>query len=72
MNMFSTIDWAIKMLQNFSKFNPIVQYHFSLVPKYPSLIEKLNKVLSSYKGIMKICKQDDLSKDSAEKYNVIL
>lgn len=72
MNMFPTIDWAIKMLQNFSKLSPIEQFHFSFVPRNASLIEELNEVLSSYEDIMKICKQDGLSKDSAEKCKVIL
>lgn len=72
MNMFPTIDWAIKMLQNFSKLNLMEQYHFSFVPRNASLIEEQNEVLSSYEDIMKICKQDGLSKDNAKKCKAIL
>ena len=72
MNMFPTVDWAVRMLQNFSKLSPMEQYHFSFVPRNASLVEELDEVLSSYKDIMRICKQDGLSKANVNKCKAIL
>ncbi len=72
MNMFSTIDWARKMLQNYSRLTPLEKYHFSFVPRNASLIEELDEVLSSYEDIMQICKQNGLSKDNVAKCKDIL
>lgn len=72
MNMFPTIDWAVRMLQNFSKLNPVEQFHFSFIPRNANLVEELNEVLSSYEEIMRICKQDGLSKENVVKCRTIL
>ena len=72
MNLFQTIDWATKILQNFSKLNTLEQYHFSFIPRNASLVEELSEVLSSYADIMRICKQDGLSKENVDRCKSIL
>lgn len=72
MNMFPTIDWASRILENFHKLSATEKYHFSFVPRNASLVEELHEVLSSFSDIMRILKQDGLSQETAGKCKTIL
>ena len=72
MNLFPTIDWAGRMLQNFPKLGAVEKYLFSFVPRNAGLIEELDEVPSSYEEIMLICKRDGLSKDNVRKCEAVL
>lgn len=67
MNMYSTIDWAKKILQNYHRMNKDERYYYSFVPRNASLVEELDEVLTLYSDIMKMCKQEGFSKDTVER-----
>lgn len=67
MNLYPIIDWAKKVQQNFHRLPEQERYHYSFVVRYSSLVDELDEVLTTYADIMKICKQEGLSKDSSER-----
>lgn len=44
------------------------KYYFSFVYRNPGFVEEMDKVLSTYADIMKICKQEGFSLETIDKY----
>ena len=65
MNMFPITRWATSMLDNWHKLNPSERYHFNFVNQYSSLVNEMDEITQCYRKMMKLCKHQGLSKETA-------
>jgi len=72
MNLYPIVDWAKKVLQNTGRMTKDERFYYGFVERNASLVEGLDEVMTTYSDIMKICKQQGLSKDTAAKCKAIM
>lgn len=72
MNLYPVVDWAKKMLENYPRMTGDEKYHYSFVPRNASLVEELDEVLTAYTDIMRICKQEGLSRATVNRCKALL
>ena len=67
MNMFGITDWSISMLENWHKLNSKERYHYQFVNRYGSLVYEMDEIMQCYRAVMKLCKHQGLSSETATK-----
>jgi hypothetical protein len=72
MNMYSTVDWSCKVLENYRTFSQKEKFYFSFIPRNASFVEELGEVTSVFERVMSLCKNSGFSKESADTCRAII
>lgn len=64
MNLYSVIEWAECMLDNFHLLGKKEKYHYSFIQRNAGLISELSEVLTLFEDIMAVLKCEGLSEET--------
>lgn len=66
MNVFATVDWAKRVLDNDFRLSHDEAAMLSFVKRNASLVEELHEVMTGFEHMLKLCKTEGLSRQTAQ------
>ena len=65
MNVFATVDWAKRVLENDYRLSADESRMLSFVKRHASLVEELHEVMTGFEHMLRLCKTEGLSCQTA-------